>query len=88
MKKVFAVVCMVFVACAIICYNVFAQRSVNNADEAAKAARASLMNRPSHASSQIGWLNQTINVINLDGLNSKDNSTEKNKSDRLKPDKE
>ena len=87
MKKVFAVVCMVFVACAIICYNVFAQRSVNSADDAAKAARASLVNRPTHASSQIDWLNQTINVINLDGFASKDSSTEKNKSDRLKSDK-
>ncbi|MDO8535683.1 MAG: hypothetical protein Q7S30_01550 [Candidatus Omnitrophota bacterium] len=82
MKKII-VVCLVFVAGVVMSSDVFAQRGVNNSQEAAKAARDSLSNRHGRSSSQIDWLNQAINVINMDQPDSKDSSSENKKSDKV-----
>ncbi len=75
MKKIIALsIFMAFVAGAIVCSDLFAQRSVNAADDAAKAARASLMNKPGKSSSQIEWLNQVVKVINMDDTATEENS--------------
>ena len=79
-KEIFVVVCMVFAAGAIICSDAFAQRGINASQDAAKAAKASLANRPGDSSSQIDWLDQVVNVINMNEPNSKDSSTVKNGS--------
>lgn len=73
-------VCAVFAAGAVICGASFAQRSVNTAEDAAKAAKASLMNKPRGASSQIEWLNQVVNMINMDESSPKDGSDGEKKS--------
>lgn len=79
MKKVTVVLaCIIFLAGTILCNDLFAQRSVNSAQDAAKAAKASLTNRSgSGSSSQIDWLNQVVNIINMEGSAPKDSSTEK-----------
>ena len=64
MKKI-AAICIIL-AVGMMSSDVFAQRYVNSADQAAKAARTSMEKRGSQSSSQIGWLNDVINVINMD----------------------
>ena len=73
-------VCIVFAAGAIICGDVFAQRSVNSAEDAAKAARASLMNQHNRSSSQIGWLDNVVNMINMNDPAKKDIAAQNNKA--------
>jgi len=63
-KKI-AAICIIL-AVGMMSSDVFAQRYVNSADQAAKAARTSMEKRGSQSSSQIGWLNDVINVINMD----------------------
>ena len=72
--------CIVFVAGAIICGDVFAQRSVNSAEDAAKAAKASLMNQHSRSSSQIEWLNNVVNTINMNKPAQRDIAAQNNKA--------
>lgn len=75
MKKIMSVVLsMVFMAMP-----AFAQRSVNNAQEAAKAAKGSLRN-PRCSSSQIGWLNNVINAVNMNEPAYKDIAAKNNKA--------
>jgi len=76
MKKVIiSMICIVFAAGTMVCDDVFAQRSVNAAQDAAKAAKASLTNRSGNSSSQIGWLDQVVDIINMDDTATKDKST-------------
>ncbi len=83
MKKAIVIsVSLVFAAGSLLCGNVFAQRSVNSAQDAAKAAKASLTNRSGNSSSQIEWLDQVIHAVNMDGPAAKDTSTQKGKSGR------
>lgn len=51
-------------AIVILATPVYAQRSVNSAQDAAKAAKASLVNQSGGSSSKIEWLDQVIDVIN------------------------
>lgn len=78
MKKTIAV-CMIFIAAIIMCGDAFAQRSVNSAQDAARAAKESLKN-PNYSSSQVGWLNNIINVINLNEPAYKDVAAQNNKA--------
>jgi hypothetical protein len=81
MKNVkLVLICMVFAAGSSICSDVFAQREVNSAQEAGKTAKESLMNRRNHGSSQIGWLNNVINVVNINEPVYKDVAAENNKA--------
>jgi hypothetical protein len=67
MKKVISVlICIVLAAGAIICRDAFAQRSVNVAQEAATKAREGLAKGPHKNSSQIDWLDNVVNVINME----------------------
>ena len=78
MKKAI-VACMIFVAAFIMHSDVFAQRSVNSAEDAALAAKESLKN-PNYSSSQVNWLNNVINVINLNEPAYKDVAAQNNKA--------
>jgi len=51
-------------AIVILAMPAYAQRSVNSAQDAAKAAKASLVNQSGGSSSQIEWLDQVIDVVN------------------------
>ena len=73
-------ICLIFAAGAIVCGDVFAQRGIDNAQEAAKAAKASLTTRPHSSSSQIEWLDQFIDVVNMEKPATKGTSTLKNKT--------
>jgi len=72
--------CAVFAAGAIVCSDVSAQRDVNSAQEAAQAAKESLRNRRNHATSQIGWLDNVINAVNLNEPAYKDIAAQTNKA--------
>ncbi|MCX5712611.1 MAG: hypothetical protein NTY47_06055 [Candidatus Omnitrophica bacterium] len=73
MKKIMLILmCLIFAAETIVCGDVFAQRSVNSAQEAARAAKESLTDRSGGNSSQIEWLDQIIDVVNMNGPASKD----------------
>ena len=76
MKKM-VMVSLVFAVVAFMCSDVFAQRCVNNAQESANKARASLAVRSNSSSSSIEWLNQVINVVNMDQPVTKEVSSEK-----------
>lgn len=81
MKKLITVLMiLVFAAGFIVCDNCFAQRSVNSAQEASKAAKENLMNRRNHGSSQIEWLNNVINVVNMNEPAYKDVAAQNNKA--------
>ena len=82
MKKIVLIlICITFAAGYVFCGNVFAQRGINNSQDAANAAKASLSNRPNNSSSQIEWLNNVINVVNMKEPVSKETSAKKDKSD-------
>ena len=82
MKELIIVsMCLIFAAGAIVPGNVFAQRSMNAAQDAAKAAKASLASQSHSSSSQIKWVDQLIDVINMDETAPKGTSTRTNKSD-------
>jgi hypothetical protein len=75
MKKIILVVIvMVFIATP-----VFAQRYVNSAEEASKKAKESLRN-PHYSSSQIGWLDNVIKVVNINEPAYKDIAAKNNKA--------
>jgi hypothetical protein len=78
MKK--TVMTCVVLASVAACGGAFAQRYVNTADEAAKKARESLADRHDHASSNIKWLDNVIDVVNMDKPKAKDASGD-NKSE-------
>jgi len=77
-KVAAALVCIVFAAGAIMCGDAFAQRGVNTAEDAARAARASLTNQRNRSSSQIEWLNGVINTINMNEPAKKDIAAQNN----------
>jgi len=78
MKKMTTIfIGMIFAAGSIMCGDLFAQRSVNVSQDAAKAARESLTNRSGGSSSQIEWLDQVIHAVNMDEPHAKDSSTKK-----------
>lgn len=58
----------------------FAQRSVNSAQDAARAAKNSLSNKSGQSSSQIEWLNSVINVVNMNESGKRDVAAENNKA--------
>lgn len=72
-------VCMVLATGAIVCSDVFAQRYVNSAEEASKKAKESLKN-PHYSSSQIGWLDNVIKMVNLNEPAYKDVAAQNNKA--------
>ena len=76
-KIIFILIFLIFTAWAIACGNVFAQRSVNSAQEAAKKARESLVTRPSSSSSQIEWLDKLVKTVNMNEPAPKGASTRK-----------
>ena len=84
MKKVIVVLtCLVYALGATVCGNAFAQRSMNAAQDAAKAAKASITSRSHGSSSQIKWLDQIIDVVNMDETAPKGTSTRSDKSDTV-----
>lgn len=73
-------ICVVFIAVAAMCGDAFAQRYVNTAEEASRAAKASLENNRNHATSKVEWLNNVISVINLNEPAYKDVAAQNNKA--------
>jgi archaellum component FlaF (FlaF/FlaG flagellin family) len=57
--------CVLLASIFIFSGDVFAQRYVNNAQEAAEAAKRRLSEKNNRSSSQIEWLNNVVNVINM-----------------------
>ena len=72
--------CVLFAIVTIMCSDTFAQRSVNSAQEAAKAAQESLKNQRNRSSSQIDWLNNVINTVNMNDPADKDVASRNNKA--------
>ena len=82
-KTTVALTCLVYALGAIVCGNAFAQRSMNAAQDAAKAAKASITSQSHGSSSQIKWLDQVIDVVNMDETTSESTSTPSDKSDTV-----
>lgn len=79
MKKILAIF-VIFIAAAFINSDGFAQRYIKSAEEAARAAKESIEHRRNHATSQIEWLNNVINIVNLNEPAYKDIAEQNNKA--------
>jgi hypothetical protein len=73
-------VCTALASGIILCGEASAQRYVNNAQEAAKAAQNSLKKQRSQSSSQIEWLNSVVNTINMRDPSENDIAAQNNKA--------
>jgi hypothetical protein len=82
-KAIVVLICLVYALGAIVCGNTFAQRSVNAAQDAARAAKESLTSRSYGSSSRIKWLDQIIDAVNMDETASKGASIQSDKSDTV-----
>lgn len=80
MNKIIVAICIFFVMGAVMCSDIFAQRYVNSAGDAARKAKESLVNKGNRSSSQIEWLDNVINTINMDKPVHGDVAAENNKA--------
>lgn len=80
MLKKMLLISAVLSSMAIYSGDCFAQRYINSAEEASKKAKEDLMDRRNHATSQIDWLNNVINVVNMNEPAYKDVAAQNNKA--------